>query len=568
MKVSGVPISETTKTRVRFVLILLMVVLLVHVVASTSISSVPSNDLGLLVRLPITFWIGLALLALFWPLSIDSQKYQVVGLFFTLLFLFFVPLVIEVPVRISESFYPYGESLLINKYGHLVTPSFALDFLGVARSLPLTSYQNWPLFLYLSSAFKLVTGLPDYVILKFFPFLIISLYGLLTFLILKGKIKGHFALLAGALMVSIFFTRQNYFGPQGIAYIFYLLIIWISSLLFFEDTEKKGTLTALLLFSFVVVILTHALTSYMALIVVFAVFLAQRISHKASSSRTFKLFLLSAVILLAYNIFIIPDFFNRTLQELSTLVLGLQEFSLFRETARIAGSGAQQLSYWSSWAIVITVSVIGALQIISFLNRFLKHKRQSKPEFFFFAIFWLVMVFVFALMAVYGSNEAYQRAFMFGLVPLSFLSLTLLSKKPKILFLALGGLLFLSVFAQYGSDTYRLATEPVLAGTSFFVYQSPNNVSCLYSFYPHVRYFDPLKTVEFVSIPGTLPFTEFPNSTVVNRAVTQADYVIRSSIQHNYYVYFLKEDPLDNADFNDLNRVYDNLDFQLFVHQK
>lgn len=560
--------SKATKPRVRYVLILLMIALLIHVVVSTSISSIPSNDLGFLTRLPITFWIGIALLTLFWPLAIDSQKYQIAGLVFTLLFLFFVPLVVEVPVRISESFYPYGESLLINKYGHLVTPSFAAESLGVERSLPLTSYHNWPLFLYLASAFKLVTGMPDFAILKFFPFLIISVYGFLTFLILKGKVKGRFALLAGALMVSIFFTRQNYFGPQGIAYIFYLLIIWISSQLFFDKNGKKGVLTALLLLSFVVVTLTHALTSYMTLSVILAVFLAQKISHKPPSGGAFKVFFLSTVILLSYNIFIIPDFFNRSLQEVSNFILGLQDFGLYREAARIAGSGAQQLSYWSSWAIVITVAGIAALQIFSFLYRLLKRKRQSRPEFFFFTSFWLVMVFIFALIAVYGSNEAYQRAFMFGLIPLTFLCVTLLSKKPKILFLALGGLLFLSVIAQYGSDTYRLATEPVLAGTSFFVYQSPSNVSCLYSFYPHVRYFDPLKTVEFVSIPGTLPFTEYPNSTKVNRVVTQADYVIRSSIQHNYYMYFLQEDPLDNADLDGLNRVYDNLDFQVFVHQK
>ena len=46
----------------------------------------------------------------------------------------------------------------------------------------------------------------------------------------------------------------------------------------------------------------------------------------------------------------------------------------------------------------------------------------------------------------------------------------------------------------------------------------------------------------------------------------RADYIIRSSLQHNYYVYFLAEDPLDRVDFDKLNRVYDNLDFKLFVH--
>ena len=124
----------------------------------------------------------------------------------------------------------------------------------------------------------------------------------------------------------------------------------------------------------------------------------------------------------------------------------------------------------------------------------------------------------------------------------------------------------MNVVAQYGADSYRIATEPILEGTSFFVYNTPNNVSVLYGFYPHVRYFDPLKFVSFVSIPGTLPFTSYPNSSAVNGAVMRADYIIRSSLQHNYYVYFLAEDPLDRVDFDKLNRVYDNLDFKLFVH--
>ena len=54
------------------------------------------------------------------------------------------------------------------------------------------------------------------------------------------------------------------------------------------------------------------------------------------------------------------------------------------------------------------------------------------------------------------------------------------------LFLVLGGVLFLKVVAQYGAEAYRIATEPVLAGSSFFVHETPNNITCLYDFYPHL----------------------------------------------------------------------------------
>jgi hypothetical protein len=338
------------------------------------------------------------------------------------------------------------------------------------------------------------------------------------------------------------------------------------SRLFFEKQTKRGTLTALFLLLFVVITLTHALTSLITLMVIIAAYLAQRLHHNLSAGITARLCLFSAVILLSYNWFVAMDFFNRSVQTLSQFFLGRGELRLYRETSRIVGSEAQRLNYVVSWSIVLLTVVIAATQMLYVLNRFRSRKQRNKEEFSFFTAIWLILVFVFALTAVYGSYEAYQRAFLFGLIPLTYLCISLLSRKPRLLLLILGGLLFLNVEALYGADSYRLATEPVLAGTSFFVYNTPNNVSCLYNFYPHVRYFNPLKLVEFVSIPGTLPFTTFPNSSAVNGAVMRADYIIRSSLQHNYYVYFLREDPLDQVDFDRFNRVYDDESFRVFMH--
>src|SRR3989304_5740026 len=548
--------SRTSKSA-RLIIFLLAGILLIYTIASTSVYSISSTELGLVSLLPIAFWIGLVLLVCLWGFCLRGpRKYQILALGLTVSYLFVAPAIIRVPVWISESYYPFGESVLINSQGHMVYRAYA----------PLTSYQYWPLFVYFASAFTLVTAMPPDVILKFFPLLTISLYGLLTFLILRLKLKASFAVFGAAFLLSSFFTRQQYFGPQGIAYIFFLLIVWLVSQLFFDSQTSKGTLAGLYILTFIATTMTHALTSFLALVVVVAVYLAHRFLHKRPSAITSGLLLFSALFWLSYNMFAASGFFNLSIEKIAQALMEIWNLGISRELTRIVGSPAQTMSYVTSWSIVLLTGFIAAVQVLFVLKDLRSHKKTNDEGFSVFMAIWLVLVVVFALTAVYGSNEAYQRAFMFGLIPLTYLCVKLLSKKPWILVLVLGGLLFLSIPALYGSDTYRLATDAVLTGTKFFVDSTPQNISCLYSFYPHVRYFDPLKNVEFISIPGTLPFTSVPNSTAVQKAVSMAEYIIRSDLQRNYYLYFLREDPLDQVDFDRFDRVYDDGSFRVFMH--
>jgi len=541
----------------RLIIFLLTGSFLAYTVVSTSVYSISPTELGMVSKFPTTFWIGLVLLGCLWFSCLKGpSRYQVLSLCLTVSYLFVVPAVIKTPVWISESYYPYGESLLINSQGHLVNRDYA----------PLTSYHDWPLFLYLASNLKLVTGIPDNVILKFFPLLTISMYGMLTFLILRVRLKASFAIFGAALLLSSFFLRQQYFGPQGIAYVFFLLIILVLSQLFFDYKTKKGTLAALFLFLFIVTTLTHALTSFMALVVLVGVYLGLRFSNRRPSAITVKLIAFSALFLLSYNMFVAPGFFNLSVTKLYQFILEIWESGIGRELSRIPGSPAQTMSYVTSWSVVLLTGLIALIQVLYVLKSLRGHKQADKDEYSVFAVVWLALAVFFAVTTVYGSNEAYQRAFMFGLIPLTYLCVKLLSRKPRILILVLCGLLFLNIPAQYGSDTYRLATDAVLAGTSFFVDSTPQNTTLLYSFYPHIRYFDPLKNVEFVVLPGTLPFTSVPNSTTIHKTVNKAEYIIRSDLQHNFYVYFLKQDPFDLIDFDRFNRVYDDKSLRVFKH--
>ncbi|MBS7633139.1 hypothetical protein KEJ15_05930 [Candidatus Bathyarchaeota archaeon] len=309
--------------------------------------------------------------------------------------------------------------------------------------------------------------------------------------------------------------------------------------------------------------MTHALTSYMVLVAIIAVYSGQKLVNRRLPSNAAKLAMFSALFLLAYSMFHAPGFFDLSVERTSEFMAEIWESGVRRELSRVSGSPAQAMSYFTSWGIVLLTGFIASLQALYVLYH-VRSRKQTNKDFSVFTVIWLVLVILFALTSVYGSHEAYQRAFMFGLIPLTYLCISLLSKKPKILLLVICGLLFLNIPAQYGSDTYRLATDGVLTGTRFFVTQTPQNVSCLYSFYPHIRYFDPLKYVRFVTIPGTLPFTSIPEATTVQKAVSKAEYIIRSDLQHNYYIYFLREDPFEKVDFDRLNRIYDSQSFRVF----
>jgi hypothetical protein len=541
----------------RAIAFVVAVVLLVYTVASTSVYSIPPTELGLVSELPLAYWVGLVVLGCLWYACLKgSSRYRAGTLALTVSYLFIAPAIVKVPVWISESYYPYGESLLITSHGHLVVRDYA----------PFVSYQDWPVFLYLASSVKLVTGLPDSIILRFFPLLTISMYGMLTFLVLRLTLKSSFATFGAGLLLSSFFLRQQYFGPQGLAYVFFLLIVLITCRLTLDSEAKKGTLVALYLLMFPIITLTHALTSFMVLIVVVALYLGHVILKRKPPSIVAKLIVFSSVFLSAYNMFVAPGFLNLSVEKTSEFFGEIWEAGIWREGSRIPGSAAQRMSYLTSWSIVLLTGLIAVVCVCYLLYCIRARKQVDSAVFSAFSVTWLGLAVLFALTTVYGSNEAYQRAFMFGLLPLTYLCVRLLSKRPRILLLVLCILLFLNIPAQYGSDTYRLATDGVMTGTGFFVRSTAQNITCLYSFYPHIRYFDPLKYVEFLAIPGTLPFTSVPSAAAVQGTVSRAEYVIRSSLQHNYYMYFLRQDPFESVSFSTFTRVYDDESFCVFRH--
>jgi len=537
---------------------ILTIALLIYSTATTSVLWIEPTDLGLASQLPLTYWIGFFLLGCLWYIGKNSHYFLITALLLTLSYLYVAPTVVRVTPWISNSYYPFGEALLINSSGHLVYHSSAL----------FVSYLDWPIFLYLASAFTLITGIPHDILLKYFPLLIVSLGGLFSVLILRTKLKFSLSLFGAAWVLGSLFIRQQYFGPQAVAYVFFLLMLLLVSWLFFEERANKRILIALLLFLGIVTTFTHPLTSLMSVFLMFALYLTYRFVLGKSSAVISALCLLLGAVWLGYNMFVVSSFFRMAALHFSDILFGERELGLYSEPSRVVGSSAMRLNVISSWIIVVLGAAISVISIFFFIKNMRKKTMTSQIGFYVFMVFLLVLLGLFAFVGEYGAHEAYQRAFMFALIPISFLCVIFLAKKPKLLVVCLIGLLFLNIPAQYGGDTYRLATKTQLAGSAFVADYSDQDISLVGKFSLYIRYYDPLKEIEVLSTGLTFPYTTYNSSAVneaINEALKEADYILSSDLQDNYYVYFLGFDPLEQVNFEDkCNLIYDNGRFRLF----
>ncbi len=541
------------RRKICWTLILLVGAIWILTVTSTSIYSIESSDLGLVSKMPPYFWVGLILLGFLFYAGRDSESYLFAAFIFTILYLFAAPAIIKETVWLSNSFYPFAESILINNSGHLIGRSYA----------PLFSYIRWPIFLFFSSALTLITDSPHLPLLRFFPVFTISLLGLLTLLVLRVKLDTRHAIFGASWFLSSFWLRQQYFGPQSLAYIFFLLFLLMVSWIFFSNKTGKRRWTALLVLLFAVIVMTHALTAVMSLITLVALYLAQRLIIKSNSLST-ELCLLILTIFFASALFI-SGTFSFTVKKVYSSLFGIMRLSIYRESKRIIGSPANDLNYLSSWASVLLNVALAFPSMILLLKNSLFHKQSKKDDVGIFYVAMLCSFGVFAFTMQYGSHEAYQRAFMFGLVPLAYLCIKILKNRPKMLVFLLTALIFLNFPAQYGSDSFRLATKSQLAGARFTAFSLPKGSSCFDELSFYVRYYGPLKSIRFESLIK-LPFTSFPDEARVNSMIDKTKYVVLSDLQENYYLYYLGENPLNQVTLSDLNRIYDNGNFSLLRH--
>jgi hypothetical protein len=529
--------------------IMSVLLLAVHVLASTQVTYYDATDLGLLTKLPITFWIGLSHLGLLLYVSRKSDCRTVI-------------------VAVLISFYLFGIPVLIreNKAEWLML-SYRNSFQGVnllseghLSPLSPSDFRNWPGFYFLVAFLSSSTGLSATVLADYFPLLTIALLGVIAYSILRLQLNTLHSSLGALWFIGSFWTLQHYFCPQAIGYVMYLTILLLLAKLFFIKSKQSIAFPLSIIVLFTATVVTHLLTSFTIVVGVVAVYASCKILASSLKVKTPPFYSIATCILLAsiffsYQTLVIETSFSRIIgllyEEISRQETHLSSIS----QARIIGSTSYMLELVGTYGITIISVVIAIFAILITVRGLLFHKKEVKHDVFWIA--WIIVAGILGASVRYGG-ESIERAFMFSIVPMCYFAIKFLNKKPRILILVLIILIFIHIPADYSADMHRMVPTNELKGLTFGGEYIPPDAWWFYSL-PSRYVRTPIKGKQIYIVDPRMLDPEF-----VNKTIGEADFIISSNLQKNYYLYYWGVDPLEHLNFDDhYNRIYDNEGFRI-----
>jgi hypothetical protein len=545
--------------QITFILFAISGILALYTVLLTSITYFDLSDWGLLSRLPVTYWLGLALacVALFLNMRKGylNTKISLIFIIFIYIYVCLIPVIIEKPVGFSaNSLWPASESNLLVETGRI----------SVGQPRMLMSYESWPFFTIFASFLRIMTGLPLIFFSKWFPLFTIMFWSILIFLLLKRYFVTQYAILGACIFICSSWTKQQYFGPQSYSFFFFIIFLYLISDLIHGFRINKCSTFGLTFIIFTSALFSHALTSIVLMLIMVLFFMGAPIFLKNGVKllKSIFLFFVSCVVaMLSYIIYVSPRFFNSAFNSIVSVINDIGELRTIQQFNRLPGSEIQQFTNMSTFLIIGAFVSVSAISIFHMLRKKTVHRNQL-----FFWLCCLCVLFIVTFMP-YGEEGPF-RAFIFGLPFFSLFTIYLLRKKPILLYIFLLTTLFLGFIALYGSDSYRLATEPELLGTQYCANNLPAGMTLLYKFSPYIRYYDPTLSIRF-EVLGKPPFVSLDPSSI-EQALNYTDFIVVSRNQVNYYNYYLDIDPFSdeflakNLTLSD-NVLYNNGNFTLYA---
>jgi hypothetical protein len=535
--------------------ILAILLLGIHITVFTQITQYNANDLGLLTKLPITFWIGLSYLGVLLCIGRKSRLQTIIVVVLICFYLFGIPVLTRENkaefLGISYFFSSLGTRLL--SVGHI-------EF----GSIDMLSPLNWPGFFILAGIISAATGLQATVFADYFPLLTIALLGILVYKTLRLQLSILQSSFGALWFVASFWTAQNYFSPQGVAYIIYFAIFFLLAKLFFERKQNMA-IPVIVLVLFIALVSTHLLTSFVVaggVIGIYALFRIFPLKRKMVAFYSIVTCVLFISIFIAYQALIITKSFSGIADLLfSQFSQGDTHLAVISQ-GRTALSPALQLNLLGSYGITIINLVIVVTAILITAVLILLHKKEAKNNLFWIA--WIIIAGMIGLSVAYGG-EAIIRAFILLLLPASYFAAKFFGRKPRILIFILIIIVFLQIPAHYGNSNYNYVPTSELKGTAFFAKYAPANTVFFYE--PGLASFGTGRLtglqLDIVAIVGT---HSLPTSELVNYTIGTVNFILYSSEEKNLYQYFYGFDPLENLSLDDhYDRLYDNEGFKIYA---
>ena len=536
-----------------WIIIFLSLLLGTITLATTWITDYSASKWGLISYLPITFWIGLGLIISLVYIGRKSTAILVISTALLVFYLYAIPTLInEQSVEFSlPSYFTYGEGILLAKTGHLIT---GLD-------TAIIRYHNWPAFLYFTALLSKITGISNYSIPHYFPILNASLLTLFSFGILRVRFKTRLALIGTMWVLAISFYPLLFFAPQGLGIILTLAIFLLLTRGYFHHSLSPPSL-AITILLFLGLTMMHVFT---ALAIVFAVGIIYILSRLFSQQRRagfLTVVIVFGIIFAAYMIYATSPIFKLGIQSVYNTIFGQGGNPL--SSMLHPPSNASKYLYWTficSYIIVGLNIIIGGLSILYAMVR----GKNTRANY----VLWIGWTGGILLAGSFAfESDGWLRAFSLGLIPVSFLCVSFLAKKERVLIAGLAILLILNIPAHYGNVLRidRTVTNSELAGREFYSEHVPLDSVLFYQGYELSWSSDPVRAkipvlyLSMVSANPKIPDIMFRPNVSADKVIHQeAEYIIDSTIEREEEKYILGFDFMESLDLNSwTNRVYDN----------
>jgi hypothetical protein len=517
-------------------------------VVTTSVPYASIGDWGLVTRLPVVFWCGLSSLLVLVYLCMKSRTWRSIVFILTITYLFVVPTLIQENAMLLGTSYPAAEGKLISIEGRLVPDNYDIN-----------RYHNFPGFLYFVAILTSLTGVPLPILCKYVPLLLVTLFGLLIYLVLRTKLKTQEAF-AGTLwfLGSFWMIDGNYFSPQEFSFASFALTFLIFTWLFLnskaQGMSRRLMIVAVILFASCT--FTHILTSVLILSYLIPLLVLHRTGIRGTRFIIGMLLLsFESLYLVFYAYPFLKYALLKTLEELPSLL------KLQFVRAQLVGSLSQTLTNVSRILIMV---ISGAVALVSIGVLILRRSKQNEK-------YWLLSlagIILPAFISVYGLSEMLIRLFMFALFPLVYFCVKLIRNKPWILCAIVCVLLILHVPAHYGGTSVEGVATSELAAASFCINSVPRTISCFSLTIKPV-------TLIWFQEPASFSSAVYLNSlsaineTTITTALEKSELIIYSQGSVDQFLYYQGKVPIDKFTLEEqFDKIYDNPFVSLFINQK
>jgi len=326
-------------------------------------------------------------------------------------------------------------------------------------------YHQWPSFFLFFSSFVQVTGTGRDLLLNLFPLGIAMITALFSYNVFKLAFKSRQIVFAAVwIVVCMNWVNQDFFGPQAISLLFYIMFLW---LLFgaFVDREKLKDIRFIGLFVTILafVLTLHLLTALMIFLNVGCLIIFMRTGLLDKKRLAM---LIMSVIAVATAVFILYP------TKLSNYLNDTAKIELVVETlidARLAGGN-------SAHTIIVAVQIIIALSFMAMAGGALlkwkgKRKIRSLMKKESVELLLAVILFSNALLVFYHyGGENVMRIFLYSLIPLSILALFFMNRPVfrTVIMIFIIASPVMHVFGHYANENIDYIPAGELRGADIF----------------------------------------------------------------------------------------------------